>query len=454
MELRTLKPDARMTNAALILFGLLMLEFCRIGIVEDDHYFIGFSAVAFSQAVLFTGALWAVVTQPSDRWTFAIIVAFAVVCRMVLLFHEPFLSSDVYRYVWDGKVQASGINPYRYVAADPHLKFLVDDEIFPNMNRRDYAHTIYPPGAQFLFLLITRISENVIWMKAVMVGFECLTCWALLDMLREFGMHRELLLLYVWNPLVLWEIASSGHMDAIAIAFIALALLFRLRDRPVLTGLALGMATLSKLYPIILLPALFRRKDWKMPLYALALIGAGYACYSSVGRMVFGFLPDYAREEGMHSGSRYFLLTLTRNVVQAQQIPTVAYLMFCGLCFGALSLWAYRKSEERGGFMTTSFAFACLLMLLFSPHYPWYFLWLVPFTVLIPFAPALFYLTACFFLYTTELADPGPKMYLMNEWLYGSLMVVLIADLARRRWSGRRAVVTAPQTPLEPQSVD
>ena len=448
------RPDASVSNTALVIFGLLMLEFCRIGNIGSDHYVIGFSAVAFCQSLLFVGALWTVVTQPSNRWTFFVIIFFGVACRLVLLSHHPFLSSDVYRYVWDGRVQAAGINPYRYVASDPHLKFLVDDKIFPHMNRRDYAHTIYPPGAQFLFLLITRISESVIWMKAAMTGFECLTCWALIDLLREFGMRREYLLLYLWNPLLLWEIAGSGHMDAMAIAFMTFALLFRLRDRPVLTGLALGMATLSKLYPIILLPALFRRRDWKMPLYAFALIGFGYVCYSSVGSMVLGFLPNYAQEEGIASGSRYFLLTLARNILHLQGIPTIVFLVFCGLCFGGLSLWAYRKSEERAGFLAPSFAFAGALMLLFSPHYPWYFLWLAPFTVLIPYAPALFYLTACFFLYTTEFAEPGPKMYYMNEWIYGALLILVVADWARRRWSEQRRSSSALQVRLEPQRVD
>jgi hypothetical protein len=431
--------SATITNLALILFGALMLEFCRIGNIEAHHYVIGFSAVAFSQAVLFTAALWAVLTQPANRYTFAIILAFAVACRLVLLFHDPFLSSDVYRYVWDGRVQAAHINPYRYVAFDPHLKFLVDDKIFPHMNRRDYAHTIYPPGAQFFFFLITRVSESLTWMKTAMVGFEVLTCWALLDLLRDLNLRREYLLIYAWHPLLLWEVASSGHMDAMSIAFMTFALLFRLRNQPILTGLALGMATLTKLYPIILLPALFRRRDWKMPLFTAALIAFGYACYGSVGKLVLGFLPSYAQEEGMKSGSRYFLLTLTRNLTHIQSIPTAAYLAFCAAIFAGLSIWAYRRSQNSHdhptAFLTASFAFAGTLMLLFSPHYPWYFLWLIPFMVLIPYVPAIFYITACFFLYTTEFAAPGPKMYYMNEWLYGTLLAVAAADWARRRWA-------------------
>ena len=63
----------------------------------------------------------------------------------------PFLSTDIYRYVWDGKVQGAGINPFRYIPADRHLAFLRDTGIYPHINRRDSAHTIYPPGAQIIF---------------------------------------------------------------------------------------------------------------------------------------------------------------------------------------------------------------------------------------------------------------------------------------------------------------
>lgn len=441
-----LRPNSRTTNFALVTFGLLMVEFCRIGNLESDHYVIGFSAVAFSQAIVFVASLWAVITQPSDRWTLPIIVLVAILCRVVLLLHAPFLSSDVYRYIWDGKVQAAGINPYRFVAADPQLRFLVDDKIFPHMNRRDYAHTIYPPGAQMIFLLITRFSSSVVWMKTVMVGFEAVTCWALFSLLRDLKIPREHLLLYLWNPLALWEISSSGHMDAIAIAFITLALLYRLRGRPTLTAVAIGMATLSKLYPIILLPALFRRKDWKMPIYVMGIIGAGYAFYSSVGSRVLGFLPDYAREEGINSGSRYFLLAFARNVTHTS-ISTGAYLAVCAAGFAALSWWALKKSEERNAFLITAFVFVCALTLLFSPHYPWYFLWLVPFTVLIPYVPIVFYVTASFFLYTTSLAAPGPRMYFMNEWLYGSLLTLIVIDWGKRRYgSGARVSLREIET--------
>ena len=149
------------TNSALAVLGLAMVALCRQGVNEIHHYVIGFGLVAMLQALLYLVAVWVVLNRPVDRWTLMIIVVSAISCRLVCLFSAPFLSSDVFRYVWDGQVQAAGINPFRYIPADPHLAFLRDHEIYPHINRREYAHTIYPPGGQMLFLLITRVGATV-----------------------------------------------------------------------------------------------------------------------------------------------------------------------------------------------------------------------------------------------------------------------------------------------------
>ena len=242
------------TNSALALLGLFLLALCRQGVDEIHHFVIGFGLVAMYQALGYLVAVWVILNRPVNRWTLVIVIAGAVACRLVCLFSPPFLSSDIFRYVWDGKVQAAGINPYRYIPADPHLAFLRDLNIYPYINRRDYAHTIYPPGAQMLFLLITRIGASVGWMKAGMVGLESLTIWILVKLLRAVGLRREQVLIYAWHPMAFWEVASSGHVDGVALPLIALALLFYVRHKPVATGIALAAATLVKLYPIAIFP--------------------------------------------------------------------------------------------------------------------------------------------------------------------------------------------------------
>ena len=454
------------TNSALLLLGALLVGLCRQGVAEIHHFVIGFGLVAMYQALLYLVAVWVVLNRPVNRWTFAIILTTALGCRLICLFSPPFLSTDIFRYVWDGWVQAARINPYRYLPADPHLAFLRDLDIYPNINRRTYAHTIYPPGAQMLFLLITRIGGTVRWMKVGMVGLEALTIWILVKLLAALGLRREQVLIYAWHPLLLWEVAGSGHVDGAALPFIALALWFYVRHKPAATGVALAAATLIKLYPIALFPALYRRKpqpksgppqpksgwvaqlsplrpglvlprisNWKMPVLTASLIAAGYACYASVGLRVLGFLPEYAKEEGLASGSRYFLLTLVRNTLHWQTLPTAAFYAFAALLLLGLAILAFLKNETSSmTAMRHGFVLATVLTLLFSSHYPWYYLWLLPFLCVIPYVPILYFITACFYLYTTSLANPGPAMYYMFQWLYATTALLALWCMGVRRY--------------------
>jgi hypothetical protein len=436
-----------LTNSVLALLGLAMIGFCRQGVAEIHHFVIGFGMVAMVQALLYLVAVWVVLNCPADRWTFLIILACAAACRLICVLAPPFLSTDIFRYVWDGKVQMAGINPYRYIPADAHLAFLRDLNIYPNINRREYAHTIYPPGAQMLFLLITRIAASVYWMKAGIVALEMLTIWALVKLLAALGLRREQVLVYAWHPLLLWEVASSGHIDGAALPLIALALLFYARNKPMATGLALAAATLIKLYPIALFPALYRRRawrNWKMPAAIVAVVAAGYACYLSVGIGVLGFLPDYAKEEGLESGSRYFLLTLARHTLHWETLPAAAFYGFAALLLLGLSLWAFLRSEDSPlAAVRCSFALAAVLMFLFSSHYPWYYLWLLPFLSVLPYMPMLYFVTACFYLYTTQLANPGPAMYYMFQWLYGTTAVLALYSTLRGAYERKSFSIAA-----------
>jgi hypothetical protein len=438
------------TNAALLLIGAGMLMLARQLISEYDHFTIGFSGVSGLSVTLYVAACLLILTGPTDRFTFPIILVVAIACRLVTIYPEPYLSSDVYRYVWDGVVQHAHISPYRYVPGDPALSFLraPNQDTFDNINRRDYARTIYPPAAQVIFYLITFISPTVTFMKTAMVLFEGLTMVALVGCLKHLGLRREQSLLYAWCPILIWEVAGSGHLDAVAIAFISLALLFRYRRQPVVTGLFLGLAVLTKLYPIVLLPALLMRGaasrgsslrgwDWKMPATVFSLVAAGYAAYSSVGMLVFGFFGGYVKEEGIETGSRYFLLELAQQVPGLNHLPTAAFLVFCAFVFAGLTAWSLHVASEAGSdraFLGPAFALASALMFLFSPHYAWYILWLLPFYSLAPNLTILTYLMGFFYLFTTDLADPGPKMFLLNKYLYGTVAIAFIINLGLRGW--------------------
>jgi alpha-1,6-mannosyltransferase len=465
------------TNAALILIGTGLFFLTRQLVSEYGNYTIGFSGVSGWSCILYLAAALLILTQPVDRFTFPIILAVAIACRLADLFAEPYLSSDIYRYVWDGIVQHAHVSPYRYVPGDPVLDSLrvSHQEIFDNINRRFYAHTIYPPAAQALFYLITWISPTVTFMKTVMVLFEGVTMAALITLLHHLGIRRERTLLYAWCPILIWEIAGSGHLDSAAMAFIALALLARYRRQPILTGVFLAIAILLKLYPLILLPALYRRGDFRMPATVAAVVTLAYAAYSNAGLLVFGFLGGYVKEEGIATGSRYFLLELAQQIPGLHNLTATAYYIFCAAVLGALLLWCWQVAKDttnpgvpfmqshrmtalfppqreqlsspgflrQGGdaaFLRPAFALASALMFLFSPHYAWYIIWLVPFFTLMPNLPILTYVSGFFYLYTTALAEPGPKMFLANEILYAAVFASVILQLALNRWPLHRTL--------------
>src|SRR6266508_1018848 len=300
------------TNVLLVGIGVILLVLYRIGLhsrgVTDIVWFI---KLALFQSTLYLAAVWLIVRARGARSTLLFVLLFAAIFRLSIIFAPPYLSDDIYRYVWDGRVQAAGINPYRYIPADEHLQSLQDEEIYPKLNRSDYAHTMYPPAAEATYFLTTRISESVTWMKVTIVGFELFTVWILTKLLASFGMPRQRILIYAWHPLAVWEFAGSGHVDPLAFAFIALALLARRRNWDTATGISLGLATLAKLFPIVLFPALYKRWGWKMPIALVATIVAGYLPYLGVGPLgVLGFMPGYAQERGIVSGEQFFLLGL------------------------------------------------------------------------------------------------------------------------------------------------
>ncbi len=509
------------TNLALALLGTLLFLLSRHLPSEYETFTIGFSGTSGWSVWCYVLACLLVLFAPTDRLTFPLILTVAVTCRLTLLYSDPVLSSDIYRYVWDGVVQHAGINPYRYVPADPALAFLrgaSEGNIYPMINRADYARTIYPPFAQLLFFIVTYISPTITCMKTVFLLCEGLTLWTLVQILRHLGRPREQVLLYAWCPLLLWEIAGSGHLDAAVIAFTMLAFLFRLRRQRLLTGLFLGLAVLTKFYPLALFPALYllkpeqgsdpapnsptltsilRRLDWHMPAIMLALAVVLYAAYSSVGRGVFGFLNGYVQEEGMSTGARYFLLEQAQHLPGLHTLSSTAYSLFAATILLGLSAWAFLRSDAltsstmrflfpsirhrpssrpeaqphrstsstpatspaaiptkldqiyasatdstpNAPFLLPALALAWALMLLFSPHYPWYVAWLIPFLCLIPNLPLAAYILGFFYLCTTALAvGTGPKQFLLNQYLYAGLLLATLLHLALRRWPPYRAL--------------
>jgi alpha-1,6-mannosyltransferase len=439
--------EPRKSVVALGVLGCVLLALNGIGVVLQRHGNLPwFIAVALSQGIGYVTAIWVVCRTQPRRELLVLILIIAGLLRLSILYSPPFLSDDIYRYIWDGRVQAAGVNPYRFVPAHKSLAALRDDAIYPHINRRDYARTIYPPVAQVIFLSATRISESVTWMKAVMVGFEAVAVWLLIKLLIASGLPAERVLIYAWHPLAIWEIAGSGHIEAAAVLLLALALWSRKRDLRALGGAALAGAALIKLFPAVLFAAFYRRWDWKMPLTFAGIVLLAYLPYASVGSGALGFLPVYFQEEGLLHGWGVFPLSLGVRLLGLPESSGRVYLLFAAAVLLGVGLWSIFRRPVSGEDSHLSDAITLVLVftLLVSPHYPWYFLWLVPILCFRLYLPALYLTVASFVLYELLLQTNGEVFFRINVLLYVPFaLLVLICCFASGGEAGRQPVQVA-----------
>ena len=452
-----------------------------LGAASTSLYFWGRDLHRFTQWLaayifLFIGqlALYVlacyVVLRRSDRssraqWmTLALIILFAAASRGVLVPQRPYLSSDVYRYVWDGHVQVNGVNPYLYTPEADELIGLRDPRIYPNINREDKQwRSPYPPVAQIVFHLIARIGPlSVTAFKAAMSSFDLLTVLVLIVVLARSGIDPARAIVFAWHPLVIFEGAHSGHIEAVYIAFLVLALLAWSRRRPAFTGVALALATLVKFYPALLLPVflavkpddvdprtslsnrsrssvvarVINRGNLAMLVAFGATVVIAYSPYLGAGGNLFAFVRGYAEEEGfVQSGARYFLLYAVRNLVS---IPTTTFLVFAAACLIAVAVRQLVKVKRDVSELTRgALVLIGTYLLLTSPRYAWYYVWLVPFLCFAPRLGWLFLTSASVLLYLvwyTPLVYPEVPL-----WLGASIYVPTLAWLTWERFSnGKR----------------
>ena len=395
----------------------------------------GFVALLAAAAVVFLLACGLVLRRVpvagAEGRTLLIILAIAALMRAGPLLAPPFLSSDLYRYIWDGRVQRAGINPYRFIPADPALAGLRDRTIYPHINRRDYAPTIYPPAAQLLFRGATRISETPLALKCASVLMEILAVACLVAALRHAGLPTARVLLYVWNPLAAWTFAGNGHVDAAAIGCIGIAVMLRLRGLDGWSGAALGIAVLVKFIPAAIVPAFWRGR-WRFAIALSATMLLLYVPFLDVGwRHVVGFLGAYGGEEGVRDGSGLWLLAGLARLWALPAVTVPLYLLIAAAGLGILALatglrpGAATRAGDAISVGARAGSLAAAAFIVLSPHYPWYFPWLGLFAVLAPALSVLWLSVAPLVLYL----DPWHEFFLWPSIVYAPAILLAVFDI-------------------------
>ena len=370
--------DAAMTGA-LSVAGLCML--LGTGYVAQTHRFLDWNLLV--ALVMLSGLITIVATTIAAKVPagvgLVIVMSFAVALRIAALGQPPIFSTDIYRYIWDGRVQGAGINPYRYVPIDQALADLRDAAIFPNIDRAGDAHTLYPPVAQLFFAAVARIGESTVCMRLALIGCEIVTLAILVDLLRRLHKPPALAVAYAWHPLAIWDIANNGHVEALMVALSMSGIWLLVRHRRTAAGIAMALATLVKPYAAVALAACWRPWDWRLPAIVIGVVVACYLPYLGAREGVFGFLPVYLTEEGFWDGQGLWLALVARTIFGNFPGLVPLYLALAAAISGFFALRAAFRPVRSAELIVGDVAslFLCALFFL-SPNHPWYYLVLVP----------------------------------------------------------------------------
>jgi alpha-1,6-mannosyltransferase len=305
-------------------------------------------------------------TPKFDRRVVVIGLLLAAVWHIAFLRLPTGPDDDVHRYVWDGRLQRLGYNPYLVVPSDPAVKNLHTPET-RNLNNPDLPSP-YPAGAQLFFRAVTAIHESTFALRIAFVTCEFLIVFLLLDILRHSGKGAHLVLVYAWNPLLAIEVAGSGHIDIVCALLLLLSAAALCRRWRATAAVALALAVAVKLLPIVLLPLYWKRIRIRDAVLATAVVILLYVPFLNHGRIPIGSLGTYVQTFRFNGP----VFAVFDRVAPPQLLAALAVLV--GLVTAA---WLRRAAPE---WTPDVLAWPMAASLLCAPAvFPWYLLLLLPF---------------------------------------------------------------------------
>jgi alpha-1,6-mannosyltransferase len=424
-------------SPALALTALVLVVLTAVNLWFVSHWWHGAFVVTIAvHAIAYIVGIWWVLNRPLGSRDLLLILSAAIIIRLIAFPAPQSLTTDAYRYVWDGRIQWHGFNPFLWVPAAPELEHLRDEAIYPHIYLKEIAVTIYPPVAEILFMLGNAIHDSVTGVKIVMAGLEILTVWALMRWLDADGLPRERVLIYAWHPLPLWEFTGQAHIDSAATAFLVAAILLAVHKRQGWAGLVLGVAALTKYFPVVLIPALWKRWNWRMPAAFVATAALLYLPYAwHAGPKVIGFFGDLMDKEGYIAGYGFHVIWLLRDF-QIADLPGKLYIAIALVILSALGAYVFfnrgREEIRPDDMVLLAFAFIWLT----SPHHVWYFGWIIP-LLCRHLSLAALSMTLLAFLRYSPSADP--VITVSNVYLAIFAIPLLIA--AFEAWRERKRVL-------------
>jgi hypothetical protein len=430
-----LTPSHRLYGlGAIVLVALTICSrnFSRMG---EPSFFIPL-AVASVAYLLAIRELFSTPEFPKRVIVFGLILS--ALWQFQFLRMPPGVDDDIHRYLWDGRVQRLGYNPYTVVPGEPAFAGLHTPET-RTLNNPEVPSP-YPAGAQLFFRAVTAIHESIFALKVAFVVCDFAIAFVLLDVLRRTRQGEHWVLAYAWHPLLAIDVAGSGHVDVVGVLLLLVSVAALVRRWRAAAALAFGLAVSVKLLPIVLLPLYWRRVRMRDAALAGIAVGLLYAPFFNHGRIPIGSLGTYVQRFRFNDP---VFATLER-VAAPQLVAGLAVLV------GFLTaIWMRSKSAEGSA---EAFAWPMAASLFCAPVvYPWYLLWMLPFLRSTSTLPILVWtLSILPTYYVWHLRTVG-RPWVVPDWIvileYGSVAVVA-AMIALRR-DRRSAALQCSADPVE-----
>jgi hypothetical protein len=334
------------------------------------------------------------------------------------LWHLQFLGmppgpdDDIHRYVWDGRLQRLGYDPYLIVPSDPAFSNLHTSET-RTLNHPDVPSP-YPAGAELFFRAVTAINESTFALKVAFVLCDFAIVLVLLDLLRRSREGIHWVLAYAWHPLLATDVAGSGHIDIVGAMFLLLSFAALGRRWRAVAAVTFGLAVAVKLLPIVLLPLYWKRVRIVDGILAIIVVGLLYLPFLRGDWIPFGSLGTYVQSFRFNDP----MFAALERVAAPQLVAAMAVLV------GFLvAIWMRARPQPLSA---DTFAWPIAGSLLCAPVvYPWYLLWLLPFIRSISTLPIFVWTLSIIPTYVVWYLRSLGHPWLLPDWVtmleYGSV---------------------------------
>lgn len=382
-----------------------------------------------------------------------ITIFFAVLLRFAAWNIQPVYTTDYYRYIWDGKVSSSGMNPYRYPPGAKELKHLRDKNNMKMFHKINFnkVPSGYGPAAEAMFHLVYRFAEdNVNKWRFIFFLIEAVVLCMVYLMLIRFGLPPANAVIYAYNPLVLLDLCANMHLDSLMILFIVGCFMAACSGRKLLATALLAGATMVKFFPVLLFPAMIsltrknkliniRQSVIFLVLFAV-LVSFPVLYYSRGGVDFFAGVRHFASGLTLTKWSPFYFLS---SITGPGTAKIVAVSILCVL---SLTGFLYCHDEKK-----KILFIICMLtvVILVSPvQRPWYFVWALPFCCLRPVYSVIFmsciYLLTYGYMFSYDFISPCKAV--IYFLFYGAVTLEIIYELKLKKivkeWQAKRKIQT------------